>query len=67
MGGGTACGQPMKGDASMGTAPRQRGMHGSGNLYDILIETFSLHSRSWHSRQVGMSKVLSHDGDSILV
>ena len=37
MGGGTACGQPMKGGASRGTAPRQRGMHGAGNLYDRLI------------------------------
>ena len=28
---------------------------------------FSFHSRSWDSCQVGMSNVLSHDGDKILV
>ena len=38
MGGGTACGQPMKGDASRGTTPGQRGMRGAGNLYDRLMK-----------------------------
>ena len=38
MGGGTACGQSMKGGASRGTAPRQRSMRSAGNLYDILIK-----------------------------
>ena len=38
MGGGTACGQLMKGSASRGTAPRQRGMRGAGTLYDRLIK-----------------------------
>ena len=38
MGSGTTCEQPMKGGAIKGTAPRQRGMRGSGNLYDRLIK-----------------------------
>ena len=28
----------MKGSASKGIAPGQRGMHGAGNLYDRLIK-----------------------------
>ena len=38
IGGGTTFGQPMKGSASRGTAPGQRGMRGAGNLYDRLIK-----------------------------
>ena len=37
-GGGTACGKPMKGSGSRGTAPEQRGMRGVGNSYDRLIK-----------------------------
>ena len=32
-----------------------------------LTNDLSFHSRSWDSGQVGMSNVLSHDGDRILV
>ena len=32
-----------------------------------LTNDMSFHSRSWDSGKVGMSNVLSHDGDSILV
>ena len=38
MGSGTSFEQPMKGDASMGTIPGQRGMRSAGNLYDRLIK-----------------------------
>ena len=38
MGDGTACGQPMKGGASRGTTPGQRGMRSAGNLYDTLMK-----------------------------
>ena len=56
------------GGANKGNATRQRGICDAGNLYDRLIKKlFSFHSKSWDSGQVGMSKVLSHDGDRILV
>ena len=48
MGDGTACGQLMKGGVSRGTALRQRGMRGAGNLYDRLIKNhlvFTLEAR----------------------
>ena len=68
IGGGTACGKPMKSGASRGTAPRQRDMSGAGNLYDRLIRNhLVLTPEAGISGQVGMSKVLSHDGDMILI
>ena len=67
MGSGTACGQPMKDSVSRGTTIGQRGMRSAGNLYERLTFSMGFHSRSWDSGQVGMSNVLSHDGDRILV
>ena len=58
----------MKRGVSRGTTPRQRDMNGAGNLYDRLIRNhlvFAPEARI--SGQEGMSKVLSHDGDRILV
>ena len=67
-GGGTACGQSMKSGANRGTTPGQRGMSGARNLYERLIRNHLLFiPEVGISRQVGMSKFLSHDGDRILV
>ena len=38
-----------------------------GICMKILTNDMSFHSRSWDSGLVGMSNVLSHDGDRILV
>ena len=38
MGGGTTCGQPMKGGARRGTALGERGIHNARNLYDRLMK-----------------------------
>ena len=38
-----------------------------GICMKILTNDMSFHSRSWDSGQVGMSNVLSHDGDRVLV
>ena len=68
MGGGTTCGQPMKGSVRRGTAPGKRGMRGVGNLYDSLIKNHLVSTlEAGILGQIGMSKVLSHDGDRILV
>ena len=67
-GGGTTCGQPMKSAVNKGTAPGLGSMSGAGNLYDRLVKIHSVFTpEAGISGQVGMSKVLSHDGDRILV
>ena len=38
-----------------------------GICMKILTNDMSFHSRSWDSGKVGMSNVLSHDGDRIFV
>ena len=38
-----------------------------GICIKILTNDMGFHSRSWDLGQVGMSNVLSHDGDRILV
>ena len=65
--GGTACGKQGMGGANKSIASGYRGKHGAGNLYERLTFSMGFHSRSWDSGQVGMSNVLSHDGDRILV
>ena len=58
----------MKSGVNRGTAPGKGRMSSAGNLYDRLIRNhlvFTLEARI--SGQVGMLKVVSHDGDRILV
>ena len=55
------------GGANKGTASGYQGKRSAWNLYEILTFSMGFHSRSWDSGQVGMSNVLSHDGDRILV
>ena len=66
--GGTTYGKQGMGSANKGTAYGYRVKRGAGNLYDRLIRNHLVFTlEAGISGQVGMSKVLSHDGDRILV
>ena len=46
---------------------KEASMCGAGNFYERLTFSMGFHSRGSDLGQVGMSNVLSHDGDTILV
>ena len=50
-----------------GTAPGQQGKHSAGNFHERLTISMGFQSKCLDLGQVGMLKVLSHDGDRILV
>ena len=65
--GGTICVQQGIGGANKVPLMDKGSRAVLGICMKILTNDMSFHSRSWDSGLVGMSNVLSHDGDRILV
>ena len=64
---GTTCGQKGVGGANNVPLLDNRESAVLSIFCEILTNGMNFHSKCWDSGQVGMSKVLSHDGDRILV
>ena len=64
---GTTCGQQGIGDVNKIPLLDNRESAVLSIFCEILTNGMNFHSKCWDLGQVGMSRVLSHDGDRILV